>query len=1252
VSRAGHNAKSAFTPKSSLAVLLALSALLLTALAIVPSGAAAAGPEPFWTRCVAESEADVSCSGPRGIATAPATAGVGVAGNVYVGDSFNRRLAEFSTWGALLRVWGWDVVSSGPGDSGSGFEICVPADGDTCKAGTQGSGAGQFGVAQGVAIDSEGDVYVLDRGEPSNQRVQKFDSEGHFLRMWGGGVNSGTSGNPDVCTNAGPPTDVCKAGTEGSANGQFGELSTLGNYIAIDTLGTPSATDDKVYVGDQGRIQRFDANGAYQSQIAVPGEWVKALAVDPAGSLYASFCGAGCGHGDLAKANVRKWNSAGVEQPAVTVADPQGLAAGPAGELFVLDGGGTPTIRQFTSAGVEVPGFAFKDGFSFSTGIAVGAACHSAGYDLYVDNAVEAPNAFLRAYGPAPDKSALCPPPPHAPEILDQWAVSVDAGAAAVQALISPKFWADTSYYVQYATAACIKDEPLGWQASCVTEKPAPPGAQLGAGGTDAPAKTAKVLLSGLIPATEYRYRFASLSSGGGPVFGKGGTEALDGSSAAFITNAAGAILAETNCPNQVFRSGPSAFLPDCRAYEMVSPVDKNGGDIRSGGGGDFYAQASPDGNRITYSAEPIFGDQPSGKFYNQYLATRQEGVGWSNHGINAPLGRQLRSPLPALESGPFSADLCSRWLLDYNVTPLTPDGQEGYVNLYRQDLCGAGGFEAQTTNTPAPGADHEFYVNPYSVQGFSADARRVFFTARAKLTPDAAPTTHIDQLYEHSGSGLALVSVLPDGSADVGGSADPVPLDVGAAVGGGPQGHLQHAVSEDGSRVFWTSRINSGQSKLYLREHPEQGIVPEECSEASVACTIEVSSSERAIFWAATPSGSTALYSEGELSGKNGTLYSFDVESEESTPLVEGLIGVLGTSEDLSRIYYVSTEALTPGQENSEGDEAIAGKPNLYLDEEGTPTFIATLRDGAGGDVSGVGEVYRLADPNPFHNAARVTPDGAHIAFQSRASLSGSDNTDAASGEPDMEVFAYEAGGALLCVSCNSSGARPSGRQLPTYYRHFNPKEKGSGVWGAAWIPTFEHPFYGSNVLSANGGRLFFNSLDPIVRRDTNGVQDVYEWEAPGEGRCTTESPAFHQANGGCVYLISSGESPFDSTFVEASPDGRDVFLNTESSLLPQDPGHFDTYDARAGGGFAQPSLPPDCEGEGCQSAAAPPSDPTLSSASFKGAGNPKKGAKARCAKGKRAVRRAGKTRCVAKKHKHKRAHKRDANHNRRTAR
>jgi hypothetical protein len=119
-------------------------------------------------------------------------------------------------------------------------------------------------------------------------------------------------------------------------------------------------------------------------------------------------------------------------------------------------------------------------------------------------------------------------------------------------------------------------------------------------------------------------------------------------------------------------------------------------------------------------------------------------------------------------------------------------------------------------------------------------------------------------------------------------------------------------------------------------------------------------------------------------------------------------------------------------------------------------------------------------------------------------------------------------------------------------------------------------------------------------VPQDTNGTDDVYEWEAAGTGSCQTA--------GGCVYLISSGRSGSPSHFLDASASGTDLFLLTRQQLLPQDTdGNLDVYDARIGGGFPQP--PPatqPCTGEDCHGQPpAAPGVPTAASVTFFGAGN-----------------------------------------------
>jgi hypothetical protein len=113
-------------------------------------------------------------------------------------------------------------------------------------------------------------------------------------------------------------------------------------------------------------------------------------------------------------------------------------------------------------------------------------------------------------------------------------------------------------------------------------------------------------------------------------------------------------------------------------------------------------------------------------------------------------------------------------------------------------------------------------------------------------------------------------------------------------------------------------------------------------------------------------------------------------------------------------------------------------------------------------------------------------------------------------------------------------------------------------------------------NALTRDG-RVFFNSKEALVLRDTNGNQDAYEWK-DGE-----------------VFLISSGTSPFDEGMLSVSTSGRDAYFFTREDLAPEDQNGslMRIYDAREDGGFFHvPDPPPcaasdECHGPGSQAAA-----------------------------------------------------------------
>jgi WD40-like Beta Propeller Repeat len=337
-----------------------------------------------------------------------------------------------------------------------------------------------------------------------------------------------------------------------------------------------------------------------------------------------------------------------------------------------------------------------------------------------------------------------------------------------------------------------------------------------------------------------------------------------------------------------------------------------------------------------------------------------------------------------------------------------------------------------------------------------------------------------------------------------------------------------------------------------------------------------------------------------------------------------------VSTSEDGSWTYSASGSVLAkgavPGQCSPSGATRMEGSCNLYVSHGGVTRLVAVA---SGEDSKDWAVVPDSLSEGKYLNyyTSRVSPDGRWFAFMSQRGLTGYDTRDAVSGKPDEEVYLYHApadlateAGALVCASCDPTGARPVGVE---YKKLDDELVGGFGVWGGnqgiaanipGWTPyELSHSLYQSRYLS-DSGRLFFNSSDALVPQDVNGNEDVYEYEPPGTGDCTTGSVRFSERSGGCVGLVSSGQAVGESAFLDASGNGGDVFFLTAAKLVSQDyDTALDVYDAHECTSqapcFPAPvAVPPPCgTGDACK--AAPSPQPAIfgasGSATFSGAGN-----------------------------------------------
>ncbi len=634
-------------------------------------------------------------------------------------------------------------------------------------------------------------------------------------------------------------------------------------------------------------------------------------------------------------------------------------------------------------------------------------------------------------------------------------------------------------------------------------------------------------------------------------------------------------------CPDEALRTAlNSTQLPDCRAYEMVSPPYQEGLPLSVRSYASDGDSAILDG-LATLAENPGSGESTQGALYSD---TRTSS-GWQLEPLNAPLSQYVGQI-------PLAAEADNGGTL-WNQHP--PDQPASSRGLYIRSASGTYSFVGPLS--PHNYAEEEA-SNAINKSSASYDApvaatsgySHVLLNAadREDRWPFDATIGEARSLYEYSGTENATPTLV--GVSGGKGSTSLIGL-CGTTLGSANSSSAYNAISADGETVFFTVLQCGGgpaANEIYARRHGSStsGASAETIDVSASECTETCGAESGKNFEGASEKGSLVYFtstqkltdtavdgtSSGDATqgscadsppGEGGcNLYVYDFAAPSGARLkavsVGGeVLGGMAIAEDGSRVYYVSRAAIPSAGENPYGQAPIAGEPNVYVydDTSGETAFVATLGNQDARDWS---REFRRPDE-------LAGKSGGFLLFASSTPNITPDDTSSL-----VQLFEYRAPSEgdpeLVRVTKGEDGFEDNGNGVSAGVQLSSIESVTEQLGDRT---DFKSTTNRSN-MAADGRTVFFATAGQLSPRATSaalGCASVYEFRA-----------ATGTLAEGEVHLISDGRDTqlnkgvaCGAQFQGVDTTGANVLFSTADPLLASDTDGVqrDTYDARIGGGF-----------------------------------------------------------------------------------